>query len=34
MQNFVDKTIWIIGATDGIGKALIEKLDTLIKGKN
>ncbi|QLE79548.1 SDR family NAD(P)-dependent oxidoreductase [Francisella sp. Scap27] len=31
MQNFVDKTIWIIGTTDGIGKALLEKLDTSIK---
>ena len=31
MQNFVDKTIWVIGATDGIGKALVEKLDSSIK---
>ncbi|AIT09973.1 oxidoreductase [Candidatus Francisella endociliophora] len=31
MQKFADKTIWIIGATDGIGKALLQKLDSSIK---
>lgn len=27
-MNYNGKTIWIIGATDGIGKALVEKIDT------
>ena len=27
-MNYNVKTIWIIGATDGIGKALVEKIDT------
>lgn len=31
MENFVNKTIWVIGATDGIGKAFVEKLDNSIK---
>ena len=26
-MNYNGKTIWIIGATDGIGKALVEKID-------
>lgn len=26
MQKFVGKTIWIIGATDGIGKAVLKNL--------
>ncbi|MDE4996843.1 SDR family NAD(P)-dependent oxidoreductase, partial [Francisella tularensis subsp. holarctica] len=31
MQKFVCKTIWIIGATDGIGKAVLKKLDNSIQ---
>ncbi|WP_150466611.1 SDR family NAD(P)-dependent oxidoreductase [Francisella sp. SYW-9] len=31
MQKFANKTIWIIGATDGIGKALLQKLDDSIQ---
>lgn len=31
MQKFVGKTIWIIGATDGIGKAVLKKLDNSIQ---
>ena len=27
-MNYNGKTIWIIGATDGIGKALVEKIDS------
>ena len=27
MKKFNNKTIWIIGVTDGIGKALLETLD-------
>ncbi|AJC49365.1 SDR family NAD(P)-dependent oxidoreductase [Allofrancisella guangzhouensis] len=30
MQKFENKTIWIIGATDGIGRAILEKLDSLV----
>lgn len=33
MQKFVGKTIWLIGATDGIGKALLKRLDDNIKAK-
>ncbi|MDE4949113.1 oxidoreductase, partial [Francisella tularensis subsp. holarctica] len=31
MQKFVFKTIWIIGATDGIVKAVLKKLDNSIQ---
>ncbi|KEI34703.1 oxidoreductase, short-chain dehydrogenase/reductase family [Francisella sp. W12-1067] len=30
MQKFENKTIWIIGATDGIGKAILERLDSSV----
>ena len=33
MQKFAGKTIWIIGATDGIGKAVLKRLDHSIKAK-
>lgn len=33
MQNFTDKTIWVIGATDGIGKAFVEKVDISVRTK-
>lgn len=33
MQKFAGKTVWIIGATDGIGKALVQKLDSSIKAE-
>ncbi|MBY7734722.1 SDR family NAD(P)-dependent oxidoreductase [Francisella philomiragia] len=31
MQKFAGKTIWLIGATDGIGNALLKKLDNSIQ---
>ena len=33
MQKFAGKTIWIISATDGIGKAVLKSLDDSIKAK-
>ncbi|MFT4694469.1 MAG: short-subunit dehydrogenase [Francisella sp.] len=32
-MNYNGKTIWVIGATDGIGKALVEKIDFIYDAK-
>ena len=31
MQKFANKTIWLIGATDGIGRSILKKLDSSIE---